>query len=171
MSEGSVSGTIFVISDTHLPVRARDYPEAFLRLLSNQDIVLHAGDHVTLDSLRRLESFARVFAVSGNMDNYELRKVLPKKRIIELQGRKIGLFHGYGPPWGLPSRVKNEFSEEEEKPDVIVFGHSHTPHNKTHGSTLLFNPGSLSGNLFGGKSYGIVHIGCDQIRGEIIKLS
>jgi putative phosphoesterase len=169
MSEGSVSGTIFVISDTHLPVRARDYPEAFLRLLSNQDVVLHAGDHVTLDSLRRLESFARVYAVSGNMDNYELRKVLPKKRIIELQGCKIGLFHGYGVPWGLPSRVRNEFTDEKGL-DVIVFGHSHSPYNKMHGSTILFNPGSLSGNLFGGKSYGILHIGDDKIQGEIVKL-
>jgi len=162
--------TIFVISDTHLPVRARDYPEAFLKLLSDQDVVLHAGDHVTLEALRRLESFAQVYAVSGNMDDYELTKVLPSKEIIELKGHKIGIFHGYGPPWGLPGRVKNEFSEGEEKPEVIIFGHSHTPHNKMHGSTLLFNPGSLSGNLFGGKSYGILHVDHEQIKGEIVKI-
>ena len=170
MSEGSVSGTIFVISDTHLPVRARDYPEAFLRLLSDQDVVLHAGDHVTLDSLRRLESFAQVYAVSGNMDDYELRKVLPTKRIIELEGHKIGLFHGYGPPWGLTKRVRNEFSEGEERPEVIIFGHSHSPYNKMHGSTLLFNPGSLSGNLFGGKSYGILHLSEKQMIGKVLKI-
>jgi putative phosphoesterase len=160
---------IFVISDTHLPVRARDYPDAFLKLLSDQDVVLHAGDHVSLEALRRLESFAQVYAVSGNMDDYKLSKVLPKKRIIELEGRKIGLFHGYGTPWGLPSRVKNEFADEKGL-DVIIFGHSHSPYNKMHGSTLLFNPGSLSGNLFGGKSYGVLHIGDDRILGEIVKL-
>lgn len=159
---------IFVISDTHLPVRARDYPDAFLKLLSDQDVVLHAGDHVTLEALRRLESFAQVYAVSGNMDDYELSKVLPKKRIIELGGRKIALFHGYGTPWGLPSRVKNEFTDEKGL-DVIIFGHSHSPYNKMHGSTLLFNPGSLSGNLFGGNSYGILHLDGEQIRGEIVK--
>jgi len=160
--------TIFVISDTHLPVRARDYPETFLKLLSDQDIVLHAGDHVTLESLRRLESFAKVYAVSGNMDDYELRKVLPSKEIVELKGRKIGIFHGYGPPWGLSGRVRHEFPEE--KPEVIIFGHSHTPHSKAHGSTLLFNPGSLSGNLFGGKSYGILHLESEQIKGEVVKI-
>ena len=163
--------TIFVISDTHLPVRARDYPESFLKLLTDHDVVLHAGDHVTLDSLRRLESFAQVHAVSGNMDDYGLRKVLPSKEIIELEGHKIGIFHGYGPPWGLPSRVKNEFSQGEEKPEVIIFGHSHSPYNKTHGSTLLFNPGSLSGNLFGGKSYGILHLDGEQLEGEVVKIS
>lgn len=161
--------TIFVISDTHLPVRARDYPDAFLKLLSDQDVVLHAGDHVTLEALRRLESFAQVYAVSGNMDDYELKKALPAKTIIELGGRKIGLFHGYGTPWGLPSRVKDEFRDEKGL-DVIIFGHSHSPYNKMHGSTLLFNPGSLSGNLFGGRSYGVLHIRDDKMLGEIVKL-
>ena len=122
-----------------------------------------------MEALRRLESFAQVHAVSGNMDDYELKKVLPAKSIIELEGHRIGLFHGYGTPWGLPSRVRNEFAEEKGL-DVIIFGHSHSPYNKMHGSTLLFNPGSLSGNLFGGTSYGILYLNREQIIGEVVKI-
>lgn len=157
---------IFVISDTHVPERAKGLPEKFLSLLKPDDFIFHAGDFTTLDTLKKLEKKAKTIAVHGNMDDQEIKKSLPEKRVEVIAGKKIGLIHGFGGPLGIPKRVYQEFNE---KPDVILFGHSHNPYHKKIDGTLLFNPGSLAGNLFSWKkSYGILKIEQDKIWGEII---
>lgn len=87
------------------------------------------------------------------------------------------MFHGSGSPFGLGNRVYREFSAEgesaygrEEKPDVLIFGHSHLPYNKKKETTLLFNPGSLSGNLMSSSTYGVLSIEGSGIWGEIFEL-
>ena len=160
--------TIFVISDTHIPERTDKLPEKFLKKLKEDDLIFHAGDLVTLDVLRQLESKAKVHAICGNMDDFEVRDHLPKSKTVQLGNFKIGMFHGSGPPFGLAQKVYNSF---REKPEVIIFGHSHLPYNKKIGSSLMFNPGSLSGNLMSTSgSYGILHIEDKDIWGEIIDL-
>jgi putative phosphoesterase len=167
---------IYVISDTHVPERMAKLPQKFLDQITPHDIILHAGDFVNWETFKELESRATIYAVCGNMDHPKIKDLLDKKKLIDLQGKRIGslrslqvgIYHGSGAPFGLAERIYREF---EEKPDVIIFGHSHLPYNKKKGKTLLFNPGSLSGNFSGPfATYGVLTIEGNDVRGEIFEL-
>lgn len=75
---------IGVISDTHVPVRARALPGEVLRIFAGVDLILHAGDLVTLDVLDELRAIAPVFAVRGNVDHPEVQERLPAVLRIEV---------------------------------------------------------------------------------------
>lgn len=155
---------IGVLSDTHL----RDYhPEVGQRLaqaLAGVAMILHAGDLVSLKVLDLLQA-PQVYAVCGNMDDQTVALTLPRKLTVEVEGFKIGLIHGWGPPVGLAGRVVAEFSGV----DCIVFGHSHRPMNAVQNGVLMFNPGSVGKGFIGSGTVGIITVD-QQLRGEIIKL-
>ena len=158
---------IGVISDTHIPVRAIDIPRPIYEAFAKVDLILHAGDLVSIDVLDKLKKISKVKAVLGNMDHSELIKILPKKEVIAVGKFKIGLIHGYGPPFDLIDRIKNEF---QEKMDVIVFGHSHQPEKELKDGGLFFNPGSPTDKVFASSnSFGMLEIN-DKIEANIIKL-
>jgi hypothetical protein len=158
---------IGVISDTHIPISAKEIPKVVYEVFRGVDLILHAGDLVEISVLRELKKMAEVKAVVGNMDSSEVIQVLPKREIIEINNFRIGLVHGYGPPIGLEKRVRSEF---EDKIDIIVYGHSHHPENKTKDGILFFNPGSPTDKIFSPyNSYGIIQID-DKINAEIIKV-
>ncbi|MBM3251292.1 MAG: metallophosphoesterase family protein [Candidatus Omnitrophica bacterium] len=158
---------IGVISDTHIPNRAQEIPEAIIQAFKSVDLILHAGDLVDLRVLESLKKIAPVRAVVGNMDHPDVVKILPKKDVIKIDNFRIGLIHGYGSPVGLEQRIKKEF---EEKMDVIVFGHSHQPVNEVKDGILFFNPGSPTDKIFSSlNSFGIIEVD-DKIRAKIITL-
>ena len=149
---------IGVISDTHARTLA-DVPDPILRALADVDLIVHAGDFTekaVLDGLRKL---GEVKAVLGNMDSGELRKMLPRHDLFIVGGKKVGLTHGWGVPWGLPDRVKEIFPDA----DIVIFGHSHQPTNQFMGRTLLFNPGRAR------NSFGLLTIG-EEIKAEILRV-
>jgi putative phosphoesterase len=154
-----------VVSDTHWQAVDGPLPGELFRELAGVDLILHAGDLVTVEILDQLKKIAPVLAVSGNMDSDEVRQRLPAKRIVELEQVRLGLIHGWGPPRGLPERVLREFPEDVA---VVVFGHSHRPHREWIDDRLLFNPGSLLGDRFSqGRSYGLLTIQGDRVEAEI----
>jgi putative phosphoesterase len=156
---------IGVISDTHL---REPHPE-FKRMIEShfKDVekILHAGDFVEWSVAEYLSSLKELIAVCGNMDSQDIRKAFPERRIIELNGHKIGLIHGGGPPFGIESRIREKFDEV----DVIVYGHSHTPANHQVRNIYFFNPGSATRSFFGQATLGILHLE-EKIEGEIIKI-
>lgn len=135
---------IGVISDTHLTRPTSELEELNRTVFSGADLILHAGDLVEVDVL---EAFTgqEVVAVHGNMDSIEAKHTLPKIRVIELEGRRIGLTHGWGAPGGMESRVKTLFDHV----DIIVFGHTHQPCNRVEDGILFFNPGAFAGRFYG----------------------
>ena len=135
--------TIYLISDTHVPERREEIPREFLSQLKEEDIVLHAGDWTSGNTLKLLQQKAKVFGVWGNMDDGAIRKELPEKTIVEIQGFKIGITHGFGAPEGMVEKVQSKFLE---KVDMILFGHTHVPHSEEKDGILFYNPGSLSFN-------------------------
>lgn len=160
---------IFVISDTHVPKRMSRLPSEFIQKIREDDLIIHAGDFTDLKVCLELERLAPLYAVSGNMDVPEIKEILPFKRTFEISGFKIGLIHGYGPPFDLVQRIMEEFRESL---DLIIFGHTHSPYSQKQGGTLFFNPGSLSGNISGeGGSYGIFYLEEGNIRTELVPLS
>jgi putative phosphoesterase len=149
---------IGVISDTHIPERAKIIPPEVINGLKDCNVILHAGDLVELKVLDVLKEITdKVIAVYGNMDYPEVRKKLPPKQIVELEGLRIGVFHGWGAPHKIIDVVRDAFKNED--PQVIVFGHSHQPLSKNIEGIHYFNPGSPTDKIFSTfNSYGILEI-------------
>lgn len=158
---------IGVLSDTHIPKRAEKLPESVLKHLKDVDLILHAGDIVTIGVLEELKMINKnVIAVHGNMD-YNLSSQLPSKLILQINNFKIGLTHGSGPKENIRSRIIDLF---QEKLDCIVYGHTHEPFNEIENEILFFNPGSPTDKIFAPiNTIGILNIN-DKIKGELIKI-
>lgn len=132
---------IGIISDTHIPNRAKGIPEQVLKGFEKVDLIIHAGDICEKYVLDQLKEIAPVKAVVGNTDGVDLQKRLPRKEIINVRGFNIGIIHGDGGKRiNTLQRVIDAF--KNEKVDCIVFGHTHQAYHSLNGSTLLFNPGS-----------------------------
>jgi len=159
---------IIAISDTHMPETSNKLPDALVQELAKADLIIHAGDMTAFSVLEDLRRFAPVEAVVGNMDSHPVRKELPKKKILELEGFKIGLIHGEGPPYKLNDYIEDEFAGD--KLDCIIHGHSHAPYAETRGDTIYMNPGSPTDKVFAAyNSYGVIDIG-DKITAKIVRL-
>ncbi|MCI0404467.1 MAG: metallophosphoesterase [candidate division Zixibacteria bacterium] len=160
--------TIYLISDTHVPERREEIPKEFLSQLKEDDIVLHAGDWTNAATLKLLQQKAKTFGVWGNMDDGAIRKELPEKTIVEIQGFKIGITHGFGAPEGMVEKVQSKFLE---KVDMILFGHTHVPHSEEKDGILFFNPGSLSFNTDRRElTYAILEIKDNELAPRLITL-
>jgi len=157
---------IGVISDTHIPQRAKTIPPIVYQLFSGVALILHAGDLTTDDVIVQLEAIAPVYAVHGNVDPPDLVRRLPKKREIHVGGVRIGLIHGDGPGRSTPERALAAFPGT----DCVVFGHSHIPVCRREGKTLLFNPGSATVKRREERcSVGILTVAGGVVDGEIIR--
>jgi len=129
-----------MISDTHVPVRAKHLPDAVWRAVDDADAVIHAGDWVSLELLAELEARApRVIGCWGNNDGPELRARLPEVAHATLGGVRFAVVHETGPARGREQRCDASHTGV----DVLVFGHSHIPWDSTTPSGMrLLNPGS-----------------------------
>jgi uncharacterized protein len=132
---------IAVISDTHLPRGARRLPDACVRRIAAADLLLHAGDFVTVQVLRELEAIGPpVVGVHGNVDSAELRRMLPAERVVNADGARIALVHDAGPRRRRLERMRRRFGDRAQ---AVVFGHSHLPlHERAEDGFQIFNPGS-----------------------------
>lgn len=158
---------IGVLSDTHIPSRARALPPLLLRAFQGVDAILHAGDLAHESVLWELERLAPVYAVRGNVDPPQLWRELPVRRLITLGGARIGLIHGDGTSGSTLERARRAFSAESV--DCIVFGHSHEPYCEREDGILLFNPGSPTDRRRQPKhSYGILTVTGGRVEGRIV---
>ncbi len=161
---------ITVISDTHIPQRALDLPSELWYSIVDSKLILHAGDITIQSVLNKLQRIATVRAVFGNMDSEELKYQLPEKDIIEIEGVRIGLAHGWGTPAEVKKRVRSLFDGDNIQ--VFVFGHSHQPEVNWESGLLYLNPGSPTDMIFAPYfSYGRLVIDNGRIvQSEIIRL-
>ncbi len=135
---------IAVVADTHIPKVDPTLPSRLLEELHGADLILHAGDLIEMSVMEELNSLAPTRAVFGNMDLPEVRSLLPEKLVVEVEGKLIGLIHGWGPPVGIERRVLSRFSDV----DVIVFGHTHKALVEERKGILLVNPGTPNDRRF-----------------------
>jgi putative phosphoesterase len=131
---------LLLISDTHLPRRARDLPAPVWAEVDRCDAVVHAGDWCDLETWERLSARARrLVAVYGNNDGPDLRARLPEVAREVLGGVRFAVVHETGQAQGREKRCAERFPDT----DVLVFGHSHIPWDTTAPTGLrLLNPGS-----------------------------
>jgi putative phosphoesterase len=131
---------LLLISDTHIPKRARDLPAQVWDEVARADVVMHAGDWVDAVLLDTLQArAATLVACWGNNDGDELRTRLPERADATLGGIRFTVTHETGPSAGRDDRMSRLYPDT----DVLVFGHSHIPWDTTTRTGLrLLNPGS-----------------------------
>lgn len=150
--------SVGVVSDTHIPDRARNLPEALLKGLQENkiDLILHAGDISIPRVLDELGEIAPVLAVKGNRDLL-FGEDLPLVRVLEINGYVVMLTHGH---MGMVSywldkfqhlvsgyrsdRYINRLMNAAPNASVYIFGHSHKSEEIHVDEKLFFNPGSAT---------------------------
>ena len=147
---------IGVLSDTHL-IRPNDaFRQQVDHCFADTEIILHAGD---LTDLSVLEVFNTkdLYAVHGNMCHGSSRSSLPRQRIIEVEGFRIGLTHGMGIHYHVEDHLMRLFDDV----DCIVSGHTHRPVCHRVYGVLFVNPGSFmrSGPYGSPGTYAIIEAG------------
>lgn len=188
-----MSMRIGLIADSHVPHLARSLPQAVQRVFAGVDMILHAGDLTGPEVLKELEQIAPVHAVRGNDDigvDY-----LPRRRVIEAAGKRIGLIHGDRPRWlELPGTTWNmlfgqrwflapRFYDyvcrqfEQDRVDCVVCGHLHRPYIGDVKGILVVNPGSTYLNILDRRtqpgqyvSVGLLEIVESTLRASIVPL-
>lgn len=129
MSQNHPTVRIGLISDTHGYLDPQVY-----RIFEGVEHILHAGDIGPHALILELESIAPVTAVLGNTDSGLHYRETERVKLI---GRDFLVHHivdVHAPQQALQQLTANA-------PDVVVFGHSHKPHQQQLGRTLFLNPG------------------------------
>jgi putative phosphoesterase len=129
---------IGIIADTHGLLR----PEV-ADIFAGVEHIVHAGDVGGAHVLDALRAIAPVTSVGGNNDQGSDGTGIVRVTIGEL---RILLTHILPRP-AKPRRAVVE-SLQRKPADVVVFGHSHLPHNETIGGVTFFNPASAGPRRF-----------------------
>jgi hypothetical protein len=157
---------IGVIADTHLGGQDQRLNDIVDRYFSGCDLIFHAGDLIHADVL---DAFGKndIRAVQGNMDLPSVKQRFPDKLILDMNGFRIGLIHG----WGAPHDIEDRLLKAVGPVDCLVYGHTHQAANHVRDGILFFNPGSPTDKRFAKyRTIGILTV--DQtIKGEVIKLN
>jgi hypothetical protein len=160
---------IGVLADTHLTDNAEAaifLQQLAVRYFRDVELILHAGDVVTPGVLAALAP-CPVYGVRGNMD--PATPGLPHKRVVEVDGMRIGLIHGWGPTAELVTRIRTEFADTPL--NCLVYGHTHVPTCCYEGALLLFNPGSATDRrTMPSCSIGLLEVDNGMIHGQIIQV-
>lgn len=159
----SITMKIGVISDTHLKEVNSRLIDIYKDYFSDVDMIIHAGDLISEEIVDFL-SQKPLHIVHGNMDNFDIKKKFPKKKILEVSGFRLGLIHGWGSPFGIEKKIRPEFNDVH----AIIYGHSHKSANHIDNGVIFFNPGTATGfSMSGSHSIGILDVN-DKINGTII---
>jgi uncharacterized protein len=128
---------IGIIADTHGLLR----PEA-VEALRGADAIVHAGDVGGEHVLAGLRALAPLTYVEGNNDDGEGTDMVR----VTIGGLRILLTHILPRPHKPDRRVVD--SLRAKRADVVIFGHSHLPHNEVIDGVRYFNPASAGPRRF-----------------------
>ena len=135
---------IALVSDTHLPRFGRVLPRALVEGIGSAqvELILHLGDFTEPFVPALFEALAPFDAVAGNNDGDQLVRRFGRRKLLELDGVRVGLAHGdLGLGGTSAERARRAFAAEGVA--VVLFGHSHAPFvERVPGGPLVVNPGS-----------------------------
>ncbi len=151
---------IGVISDTHgfLDPRVE-------KIFAGVDHILHAGDIGDPVIELELKFIAPATVVQGNVDIG-----LPFKltEIVTLAEKKF-LVHHIVNPRAPDETLARQLAQE--RPDAVIFGHTHKKFAATVDGIFFFNPGYADKPKFGAeRSVAILHLDGKNLRHEFIAL-
>ena len=158
---------IGLISDTHIPDRAKEIPEKVITTFKDVDLILHAGDLTSTQVIDELEKIAPTIAIQGNMDRVAGIK-LPNAKVIEVEGLKIGLIHGEVYPRGDTQQLL--YLAKQLNANILVSGHSHQPKIEQIEDILLLNPGSPVVPRLADRTVMLLKINNNDVDVEVVKI-
>ncbi len=158
---------IGLISDTHIPDRAKEIPEKVITTFKDVDLILHAGDLTSTQVIDELEKIAPTIAIQGNMDRVAGIK-LPNAKVIEVEGLKIGLIHGEVYPRGDTQQLL--YLAKQLNANILVSGHSHQPKIEQIEDILLLNPGSPVVPRLADRTVMLLKINNKDVDVEVVKI-
>ena len=126
---------IGVIADTHGLLRP-----GVLEAFANVDHIVHAGDVGGEDVIDSLREIAPVTFVDGNNDDSDGYDIVR----VTICGLRILLTHILP----RPQEPRPEVRDALPSVDLVIFGHSHLPHNEIVGGVRFFNPASAGPRRF-----------------------
>ena len=130
--------SIVVLSDTHHSLDNR-----FSNYFKNADEIWHAGDIGSLTVTDKLNKYAVLRAVSGNIDNYKIKTIFKPYIYFKCEDVKIIMTHIGGYPGKYAKKTITLINQYN--PDLFVCGHSHilkVMYDKKY-NLLHMNPGSI----------------------------
>lgn len=153
---------ILIFSDSHGDT---DNCIDIIEKTDNVNAIFHAGDCVRdAEDLQSIYPQIPVYFVRGNNDWFSNE---PLSRIVTIDGVKIFITHGHEQNVKYESQLTTLMkSAEEYSPDLIIFGHTHTPVTDYKGKTTLINPGSIRYT----KTYAEAEIENGQFKTKIIAI-
>jgi putative phosphoesterase len=135
---------IGLIADTHMPGSIERLWPQVTEAFAGMDAILHAGDLHTLDVVDELCGLAPTYVAMGNGDVGIVDDRLQETWLLDFAGVKIGMIHHFPSPARksaevIAKRVDRHFNE---KPDIVIFGHTHFEGIYQLDNLLCINPGS-----------------------------
>ena len=109
---------IALISDTHSFLG-----DDIIQHLKEVDEIWHGGDFGVVSIIDQLVDIAPLKGVYGNIDDHEVRSIMPLNLEFKCEGVKVFMTHIGGYPEHYTKRVKALL--EVSKPDLYICGHSH----------------------------------------------
>ena len=158
---------IGLISDTHIPDRARIIPQNVLDAFKDVDLIVHAGDLTIQAVIDELEEIAPVMAIQGNMDRVAGLE-LPKARTFDVEGVQIGVAHGEVYPRADTQQLL--YLAKQLEVDILVTGHSHQPKIEQVEDVLLLNLGSPIVPRLADRTVMLLEVNDKNVDVEIIKI-
>lgn len=144
---------ILVVSDSH---GFNDYLWQAINIEKPYDMLVHCGDFGDDLELIRFKADSAFYAVKGNNDYFA---DAPRECLFSASGKNVLVVHGDRD--GVYSGVDRlVYKGLEKNADIILFGHTHYPYNKSVEGIRLINPGSLTYPRQNGHapSYAVVEI-------------
>jgi putative phosphoesterase len=123
---------IAVISDTHSLLR-----EEIIKEIKKCEIILHAGDIASKETMKKLEALGTTYFVRGNGDKGSWAESIPEHLEIDIYGVRIYIIHNR-------KQIKDDVSEK----DIVIYGHSHKYMEEQQNGVCYFNPGSCGPRRF-----------------------
>ncbi|HEX8252520.1 MAG TPA: metallophosphoesterase family protein [Thermoanaerobaculia bacterium] len=160
---------IGVIADTH----GRVHP-AVVDVFANVDHIIHAGDIGGAHVLEALHALAPVTSVDGNNDHASGEDI----ERVKLGTLRVLLTHILPRPHKRAARVTESLLAAPA--DVVIFGHSHLPHDEVVDGVRYFNPASAGPRRFSfpvsvgllekhGRDWNALHVALDERSVEALK--
>jgi len=151
-----------VLSDTHIPHRAREIPKKVWELVEEADVVLHAGDFTEEWVYEDLRSRASLVAVHGNMDSSALKAKLPRVAEADVLGHAVAVAHRIQ---AIPKRGEHS---------LVITGHTHLPYIKVKAGTVYVNPGSPTvpiPPLLSKPTVAVLTIWSDRVEASLVRVA
>jgi hypothetical protein len=147
---------IGIISDTHGFLDSK-----VAEIFAGVSHILHAGDIGGDSIIVELRAIAPVTAVSGNTDSSPTFRIT---EVVALAQHKFFVHHIVN-PHALKENLQLQIARE--RPDAVVFGHTHKAFCETIGGVLYLNPGYAGKPKFRAeRSVAILH--CQEMRVEFL---